>query len=113
MENDSSSSQVLDQEIKKVVEALLPNGGIGLVETKQLRSALEQIAEYARARGHGEALSSLRSSDEAAEAWGVAPSVARAHIARLNKRWGVGALVGHTWMLTTEDVARYDPSITD
>ena len=106
-------NRALEQAINKAVEALLPNGGAGMVEEKQLRSALEQIAEHAQTLGQAEALSSLRTSDEAAAIWAVAPSVARAHIARLHKRLGIGALVGHTWMLTTNDVARYEPSITD
>lgn len=96
--------------IENMTQTLLPNGG-GSLSVERLHWALEQVAQVAYAEGQAAALLSLRTADDAAKAWGVSGSRARAHIAKLNARHGVGMRIGQrVWLLTAAEVERYKPN---
>ena len=101
-------NEIVTDRINQLVESLLPHGG-GTMTEHRLRMALEKIAHVAWSEGGADGLRRLRTADDAAEAWGVTPSRARAHIARLHKRWSVGSKIGGVWLLTQAEIEQHVP----
>ncbi len=106
---NENASEVVADRIALLVETLLPHGGGGTLTEVRLRWALDQVAQVAYAEGVADGLRRLRTADDAAEAWGVTPSRARAHIARLHKRWSVGSKIGGVWLLTQAEIEQHVP----
>ena len=95
--------------IDAMLDSLLPNGA-GYLTAERLRWALEQVAASAYVEGRNDALISLRTVADAAEAWGVSRQRANVHIQRLHARYGVGMRVGAgLWLLTREEIAAHLP----
>lgn len=70
-----------------------------------IRSVLEDLHDGAQ----DDLLASLRSAQDAAAAWGVTDRRARAYIARLNQKYGIGRQFGGSWLLRQGDIERYPP----
>lgn len=102
-------NEIVTDRINQLVESLLPHGG-GTMTEHRLRMALEKIAHVAWSEGGADGLRSLRTAEDAAEAWGVTPTRARAHISRLNQRWGVGAKIAGVWLLTRQEIEQHVPN---
>jgi len=51
----------------------------------------------------------LRNAADAASAWGVSERRARAYIATLHQRFGIGRLVGGTWVLLQRHIETFPP----
>jgi len=95
--------------IDAMLESLLPHGA-GSLTAERLRWALEQVAQEAYTEGRSTALLSLRTVEDAAEAWGVNRQRANAHVRRLHARHAVAMRVGaRTWILTQEEIAAHPP----
>lgn len=71
----------------------------------EARAILEELYDAAQ----NDLWDSLCSAEDAAQAWNVGPRRARAHIARLNQRYAVGAQIGGSWIVRQADVERYPP----
>lgn len=98
----------MQQKIEEMFSSLLPNEA-GILSAPQLRAALEQIAEAAYRQGRADAFLSLRTSADAARAWGVTQRRARAYIGARNARYGMGLRVGAEWLVTQEEIERWPP----
>lgn len=69
------------------------------------RAVLEELHDGAQ----DDLLASLRGAHDAAQAWGVTPRRAQAHIARLHDTCGIGRLIGGAWVLRQSDIERHQP----
>lgn len=74
-------------------------------DTLGLRSLLEDMYESAQ----DDLLSDLCSVETAAARWNVSDRRARAHIARLHDKYGIGLQFGGTWLLRRRDIERNPP----
>lgn len=52
----------------------------------------------------------LRSTADAAKAWGVSRQRAHVHVVRLHRVHGVGVQLGGRWLLTTEEIEKNRPN---
>lgn len=102
-------SDLVSQELDRAVELLTQNGITRRLTADALRRHLEHLVARVASAARSEALVSIRSAEDAAEAWGVTPRRAQAHIARLHERKGVGARVGRAWLLTEQEIAANRP----
>jgi hypothetical protein len=94
--------------IDSLIHSMLPNGA-GPLSAQRLRTALDQVAHGAYQQGRSDALLSLRTAQDAADAWRVSPQRARAYIANRHERYGMGLRVGREWLLTQEEIDAYPP----
>ncbi len=101
-------NEIIADRIAQLVESLLPHGG-GTMTEQRLRMALEKVAHVAYTEGVADGLRSLRTADDAAEAWDVTLQRACTHIRRLHERWGVGAKVAGVWLLTQAEIEQNAP----
>lgn len=51
----------------------------------------------------------LRTTKDAASAWGVTRQRAHAHVVRLHQKYGVGVQIGARWLLTVEEIDAHHP----
>lgn len=70
------------------------------------RLLLEELYDGAQ----DDLLAELVGSDHAAVHWNVSERRARAHIARLHERYGVGKQFGGVWVLRRRDMERHAPA---
>lgn len=69
------------------------------------RSLLEELYDAAQ----DDALVDLCGVEQAAAHWNVSDRRARAHIARLHEKYGVGRQFGGTWLVRRSDINEYPP----
>lgn len=70
-----------------------------------MRSLLEDLYDGAQ----DDLLSDLMSAEQAAARWDVTERRARAHIARLHEKYGVGRQLGGAWVLRRAHVESHAP----
>lgn len=87
------------------VLALLAPHLVTIQEPYYFRQLLEGLYDDAQ----DDLLESLRSAQDAAQAWGVSDRRARAHIARLHEKYGIGQQFGGSWLIRREDIERHPP----
>lgn len=107
--NKQSYENAVQQEIANTIKRLLPHGGGVTVTEIRLRTALDTLATRIANHTRTYELLGIRTSDEAAELWGVGKRRAQAHIALLNARFGVGRKVGRDWLLSADEAERHPP----
>lgn len=98
-----------DQEIDRAIEQLCEHGITRRLTEDALRRRLEIFASRIATAARSEFISSVRSAEEAAEAWGVTPRRAQAHIKAIHERHGAAARIGRAWLITTDEIERYRP----
>jgi hypothetical protein len=103
---------LIAHEIDRACEQLCDHGVTRRMSEEALRRRLETFAARVAADARSVALLSIRSAEDAAEAWGVSVRRAQAHIAWLNDRQGIGARIGRAWMLTEDEITRHAPGPT-
>ena len=96
---------LIDLEIERAIEQITGRQ----LSTAALRRHLERFAARVSTAARSDALLSIRSAEDAAEAWGVSLRRAQAHIAWLHERKGVGARIGRAWLITADEIERYRP----
>lgn len=74
-------------------------------EPMYFRSLLEDLYDGAQ----DDLLDDLVSAEQAAVRWDVTDRRARAHIARLHEKYGVGRQLGGAWVLRRAHVEKYAP----
>jgi hypothetical protein len=74
-------------------------------DTLGLRSLLEELHDGAQ----DDLLADLCSVETAAARWDVSDRRARAHIARLHEKYGIGRQFGGTWLLRRRDIEAHPP----
>lgn len=70
-----------------------------------MRCLLEEFYEGAQTDLLGE----LRGAEQAAAVWEVTDRRARAHIARLHEKYGIGQQFGGSWLLRRQDIEQHPP----
>jgi hypothetical protein len=70
------------------------------------RALLEELYDA----GADDLLADLCGAEQAAARWGVTERRARAHIARLHEKYGVGRQFGGTWLLRRQDIDEHLPN---
>lgn len=85
--------------------ALLAPHILTIQEPYEIRAILEDLYDGAQ----DDLLESLRSAQDAAEVWGVSERRARAHIARLHAKYGIGRQFGGSWLVRQGIIERYPP----
>lgn len=85
--------------------ALLAPHLLTIQDPLYIRSILEDLHDGAQ----DDILASLRSSQDAATAWGVSHSRARARIAQLHERYEIGRQFGGSWLIRQEDIDHHPP----
>lgn len=82
---------------------------VSKLQLKQdLRSTLEALVQQVARL----TLDNLRTTEDAAQAWGVSRRRAIAHIEWLHEKRGVGVKLSYTWLLTAEELAANRPGKT-
>lgn len=74
-------------------------------DTLGLRALIEDLYDGAQ----DDLLNDLCSPEQAAARWDVGERRARAHIARLHEKYGIGRQFGGTWLLKRQDIERHPP----
>lgn len=70
-----------------------------------LRSLLEELIDSAQ----DEILSDLCGAEQAAARWDVSERRARAHIARLHEKYGIGRRLGGSWIIRRAHIDSHPP----
>jgi hypothetical protein len=70
-----------------------------------MRCLLEELCEGVQ----NDLLDELRGAEQAAAVWDVSERRARAHIARLHEKYGIGRQFGGAWLLRRQDIERHPP----
>ena len=99
----------IDQETDRTVDLLCEHGVTRRVSDQALRRRLETFAKQIATAARSEFISSVRSAEDAAEAWGVSTRRAQAHIAAIHERHGVAARIGRAWLITDDEIERHRP----
>lgn len=93
------NNERIDRALAALPALLFANDRLGM------RALLEEVYEA----GWDDALSDLCDSAQAAARWDVTERRARAHIARLHEKYGVGRQFGGSWLLNRQDIDRHPP----
>lgn len=80
-----------------------------LAPTEEARDAAAAILTALVGQVRQATLDDLRSVADAAQTWGVSERRARAYLATLHERRGVGFQLGSAWVLTQQEIDLYPP----
>lgn len=109
--NEQSHRQIINSEIDKQIETLLPYGA-GPVNDFRLRKSLDLIANIAFREGQSYALLSLLTVQDVAERLGISERRVRAIAAYRHRRFGVGWKVPGTrgtWLFRPSEIEGLTP----
>lgn len=104
--DEQDARKLYAQRIEGLIESTLPNGG-GSMTDIMLRHVLDQVAQAAFTAGRCYALSSILTCDDIAAMLGMSLRRVNATAKRIHECYGLGMLVGKTWLFTTEDVKHF------
>lgn len=108
--NKQQYEAAIAQEKEEAISRLLPHGGSGMITETRLRAAMDALVKRIATHTRAYELLSLKDSSELAAEWNVSGRRARAHIAMLHDRWGVGRRVGSAWMLSADEAESHRPA---
>lgn len=94
----------MSERIENLLAWLQPHT-LSRVDPLELRGRVEDLHDGAQ----DDLYASLRSATDAAVAWGVGERRARAHIARLHEKYGIGRRLGGSWVLRQSDIEHHPP----
>jgi hypothetical protein len=107
--NREQAEELVQREVGRQLDALFPHGE-GQVNRRRVERALQQVAARAFEQGRQYALTSLLSTDDIADQWGVSRRRVRAVCKREHERHGVGWQTPRgEWLLTPEESERIAP----
>jgi|GEM_PF-1618277 hypothetical protein len=105
MDKDQAQ-QLIDSEVQKLIDTVMPNGGGATLTEHRLRYVLEKISKISFETGHSYALLSLMTSDQVALEIGVSLRRMQAIAKNRHERFGVGFQVPgkNPWLFTPEEI---------
>lgn len=107
----STFDQLIDRDIKQVIETHLSHGG-GPMTAVRLRTALRTIAQRTETAARAYYLGNLRTVDDLAAQFGVSRRRAQAIAKAQHERWGKGMMVGGTYIFSEDEIESMRPAET-